>query len=161
MRDLDWSTLLRKVAEQGAAFAARAVSRHHMPTHEVSSQVGAHIYIVQSRAYPTQDAGDEIGQLVSARPDGVPELICKLLRLAPALFAEATPAHFPHLRWRWSSPQCSTRRWTSSSSSSAARATRTFLPADVARSKLVAMVEGTAAVRRTLPAQTCVTETDR
>ncbi|MGH3811122.1 MAG: hypothetical protein ACRDUV_01535, partial [Pseudonocardiaceae bacterium] len=66
----------------------------NLPTDEVA-QIGGHTYIVQSRAYLPLDAAAEIGQLVSTPPDGVPELIRKLLRLGPALLAEAAPAHFP------------------------------------------------------------------
>ncbi|HKR51306.1 MAG TPA: hypothetical protein VJT72_17340 [Pseudonocardiaceae bacterium] len=66
----------------------------NLPTDEVA-QIGGRTYIVQSRAYLPLDAAAEIGQLVSARTDGVPELIRKLLRLGPALLAEAAPAHFP------------------------------------------------------------------
>lgn len=66
----------------------------NLPTDEVA-QLGGRTYIVQTRAYLTRQAADEIGQLVSAQPDQVPELIRRLLRLGPALLAEATPSHFP------------------------------------------------------------------
>ncbi|MGH3885806.1 MAG: hypothetical protein ACRDSZ_04415 [Pseudonocardiaceae bacterium] len=76
----------------------------NLPTDEVA-QIGGRTYIVQTRAYLSKDAAAEIGQLISApgsstpgnstQPDGVPELIRKLLRLGPALLAEAAPAHFP------------------------------------------------------------------
>ncbi len=66
----------------------------NLPTDEVA-QLGGHTYIVQTRAYLPQDADAEIAQQVSAHPDGVPELVRKLLRLGPALLAEALPAHFP------------------------------------------------------------------
>jgi hypothetical protein len=66
----------------------------NLPSDEVA-QIGGRTYIVQSRAYLPTAAVAEIGQLVSARPDRVPELIGKLLRLQPALLAEALPAHFP------------------------------------------------------------------
>ncbi|MDQ4011092.1 MAG: SAM-dependent methyltransferase [Actinomycetota bacterium] len=66
----------------------------NLPTDEVA-QIGGRTYIVQTRAYLSKEAATEIGQLVSTQPDGVPELIRKLLRLGPALLAEAAPAHFP------------------------------------------------------------------
>ncbi|MDQ3760864.1 MAG: SAM-dependent methyltransferase [Actinomycetota bacterium] len=66
----------------------------NLPTDEVA-QIGGRTYVVQSRAYLSTDAVAEIGQLVSAQPDQVPELISKLLRLGPALLVEALPAHFP------------------------------------------------------------------
>ena len=66
----------------------------NLPTDEVA-QIGGRTYIVQTRAYLSTAAAHEIGQLISARPEGVPDLIRKLLRLGPALLAEAAPAHFP------------------------------------------------------------------
>jgi hypothetical protein len=66
----------------------------NLPTDEVA-QIGGRTYIVQSRAYLSNVAAVEIAQMVSARPDQVPELIGKLLRLTPALLSEALPAHFP------------------------------------------------------------------
>jgi len=68
----------------------------NLPTDEVA-QIGGRTYIVQTRAYLTREAAAEIGQLVAAPPDQVPELIRKLLRLGPALLAEAAPAHFPSI----------------------------------------------------------------
>jgi hypothetical protein len=65
----------------------------NLPTDEVA-QIGGRTYIVQTRAYLTRQAAAEIGQLVSARPGQIPELIGKLLRLGPALLAEAMPTHF-------------------------------------------------------------------
>ncbi len=66
----------------------------NLPSDEVA-QIGGRTYTVQSRAYLPAAAAAEIGRLVSARPDQVPELIGKLLRLQPSLLAEALPAHFP------------------------------------------------------------------
>lgn len=65
----------------------------NLPTDEVA-QLGGRTYIVQTRAYLPKEAAAEIGQLVSTQPDGLPELIRKLLRLGPALLAEAAPAQF-------------------------------------------------------------------
>ncbi|MGH3883884.1 MAG: hypothetical protein ACRDRY_11850 [Pseudonocardiaceae bacterium] len=66
----------------------------NLPTDEVA-QIGGHTYIVGSRAYLPLDAAAEIGHLISTQPGGVPDMIRKLLRLGPALLAEAAPAHFP------------------------------------------------------------------
>ena len=65
----------------------------NLPTDEVA-QIGGRTYIVQTRAYLPKEAAAEIGQLISTQPGGLPELIRKLLRLGPALLAEAAPAHF-------------------------------------------------------------------
>ncbi|MGH3773547.1 MAG: hypothetical protein ACRDRW_19500 [Pseudonocardiaceae bacterium] len=64
----------------------------NLPTDEVA-QLGGRTYIVQTRAYLPKDAAAKIGQPVSVSPDQVPELIRKLLRLGPALLAEAMLAH--------------------------------------------------------------------
>jgi hypothetical protein len=66
----------------------------NLPPDEVA-QIGGRTYIVESRVYLPAGAAAEIAQSVAARPDQVPELIGKLLRLQPALLAEALPAHFP------------------------------------------------------------------
>ncbi|MDQ4092164.1 MAG: SAM-dependent methyltransferase [Actinomycetota bacterium] len=63
----------------------------NLPTDEVA-QIGGRTYIVQTRAYLPKEAAAEIGELVSTQPDGLPQLIRKLLRLGPALLAEAAPA---------------------------------------------------------------------
>jgi hypothetical protein len=65
----------------------------NLPTDEVA-QIGARTNLVQSRAYLPADAVIDLGQLVSAQPEQVPELIRKLLRLQPLLLAEALPVHF-------------------------------------------------------------------
>ncbi len=66
----------------------------NLPTDEVA-QIGGRTYLVQTRTYLTNDAAAEIAALVSAQPEQIPELIRKLLRLGPALLAEAASAHFP------------------------------------------------------------------
>jgi hypothetical protein len=78
----------------------------NLPTDEVA-QIGGRTYLVQSRAYVPADAVVDLGQLVSAQPEQVPELIRKLLRLQPSLLAEVLPAHFPSVEvavqfWRQS-----------------------------------------------------------
>jgi hypothetical protein len=68
----------------------------NLPTDEVA-QIGGRTYVVQSRAYLNRADAAEIGRLVSAEPEQVPELIGKLLRLGPALLTDAVPGHFPSL----------------------------------------------------------------
>ncbi|MBV9060896.1 MAG: hypothetical protein JOZ09_17340 [Pseudonocardiales bacterium] len=69
----------------------------NLPTDEVA-QIGGRTYIVETRAYLTRQVTAEIAQLVSAQPDQVSGLIRKLLRLGPALLAEALPANFPSVQ---------------------------------------------------------------
>ncbi|HEY2192088.1 MAG TPA: hypothetical protein VGH76_07270 [Actinomycetospora sp.] len=64
----------------------------NLPTDEVA-QLGGRTYLVESRAHiPAADAAD-LAASVDARPDQLPELVHKLLRLGPTLLAEAAPAH--------------------------------------------------------------------
>jgi hypothetical protein len=64
----------------------------NLPTDEVA-QLGGRTYLVESRAYlPAEDAA-ELAATVHARPDELAALVHKLLRLGPALLAEAAPDH--------------------------------------------------------------------
>ncbi len=69
----------------------------NLPADEVA-QIGGRTYIVETRAYLTRQAAAEIAHTVSAQPDEIPGLIRKLIRLGPALLAEALPAHFPSVQ---------------------------------------------------------------
>ncbi|TCK21312.1 hypothetical protein [Pseudonocardia endophytica] len=64
----------------------------NLPTDEVA-QLGGRTYLVESRAYLPRDEVTELAELVHARPDQIGELVQKLLRLGPALLAEARPEH--------------------------------------------------------------------
>ncbi len=65
----------------------------NLPTDEVA-QLGGRTYLVESRAYiPAADA-PALAELVRARPDQLAGLVHKLLRLGPALLAEAQSETF-------------------------------------------------------------------
>jgi len=65
----------------------------NLPTDEVA-QLGGRTYQVESRAYLPMDAAAPLAATVGADVEQLPALVHKLLRLGPALLAEALPAHF-------------------------------------------------------------------
>lgn len=65
----------------------------NLPTDEVA-QLGGRTYQVQSRAYLPAPAAESLARSVSAPVGALPALVHKLLRLGPALLADAAPAHF-------------------------------------------------------------------
>ncbi|MEW2165633.1 hypothetical protein AB0912_21945 [Streptomyces sp. NPDC007084] len=80
----------------------------NLPTDEVA-QMGGVTYQVQTRAYLPDNACEPIAERTRTEVGRVPGLVRKLLRLGPALLAEALPAHFDHVHdavmfWRdvWS-----------------------------------------------------------
>ncbi|GAB3440304.1 hypothetical protein [Actinophytocola sediminis] len=66
----------------------------NLPTDEVA-QLGGHTYRVHTRAYLPGEAAAELAASVGARVEELPGLVHKLLRLGPALLAEACPGHVP------------------------------------------------------------------
>lgn len=65
----------------------------NLPSDEVA-QLGGRTYLVQTRGYlPSTDARS-LAATVSANVEQLPGLVDKLLRLGPALLAEARPDHF-------------------------------------------------------------------
>ena len=66
----------------------------NLPTDEVA-QLGGRTYRVHNRAYLPGDEAAELAASVSATVDELPALVHKLLRLGPALLAEACPDHVP------------------------------------------------------------------
>jgi hypothetical protein len=64
----------------------------NLPTDEVA-HLGGHTYLVESRAHLPADEAAELADSVHASPDQLPGLVHKLLRLGPALLAEAAPGH--------------------------------------------------------------------
>ena len=64
----------------------------NLPTDEVA-QLGGRSYDVHTRAYFPPEAAADLAASVSARPGDLPRLVQKLLRLGPALLADAAPGH--------------------------------------------------------------------
>ncbi len=69
----------------------------NLPTDEIAT-IGQREHLVESRAYLPADAAADIAASVSTRPDALGPLIDKLLRLGPALLAEAAPHHIADTR---------------------------------------------------------------
>lgn len=65
----------------------------NLPTDEVA-QLGGRTYQVQTRAHLAADAAAALAESVHTDAAGLAPLVHKLLRLGPALLAEAAPAHF-------------------------------------------------------------------
>ncbi len=65
----------------------------NLPTDEVA-QLGGRTYVVQSRADLPAAAVAGLAEATSATSEQVLGLVAKLLRLGPALLADAAPAHF-------------------------------------------------------------------
>jgi hypothetical protein len=65
----------------------------NLPTDEVA-QLGGRTYQVHTRAYLPAAAAGQLAASVSAGPGDLPALVRQLLRLGPALLADASPAHF-------------------------------------------------------------------
>jgi hypothetical protein len=66
----------------------------NLPTDEIT-QIGGRTYVVQSRAYLAGDEAQRLAASVDAPTSALPGLIGKLLKLGPAMLAEAAPDHLP------------------------------------------------------------------
>ena len=65
----------------------------NLPTDEVA-QIAGRSYAVQTRAYLPAAQAAEVAGSISAEPHELPDLVHRLLRLGPALLADAAPTHF-------------------------------------------------------------------
>jgi hypothetical protein len=63
----------------------------NLPTDEVA-QLNGRAYLVQTRGYLPPAGAAELAESVSARPEDLPALVRKLLRLGPALLPDAAPS---------------------------------------------------------------------
>jgi hypothetical protein len=66
----------------------------NLPTDEIV-RIGGHLFQVQTRAVFSRAAAEALASAASARPEELPELVARLLRLGPELLAEVLPEHFP------------------------------------------------------------------
>ena len=66
----------------------------NLPTDEIV-RIGGHLYQVQVRAVIDPAAADALVSSINARPEQLPDLVARLLRLGPELLAEVLPEHFP------------------------------------------------------------------
>jgi hypothetical protein len=66
----------------------------NLPTDEIV-RIGGHLFQVETRAVFARGAAETLATSVNARPDALPDLVARLLRLGPELLAEVLPEHFP------------------------------------------------------------------
>jgi hypothetical protein len=66
----------------------------NLPTDEIA-RIGGHLYQVQVRAGLSRPVADTIAAELGVRPDELPELVSRLLRLGPELLSEALSDRFP------------------------------------------------------------------
>ncbi|MCW2720639.1 hypothetical protein [Pseudonocardia sp.] len=69
----------------------------NLPTDEIAT-IGQREHLVESRAHLPADAAAAVAASVHTTPDALGGLVEKLLRLGPALLAEAVPQHVPDTR---------------------------------------------------------------
>ena len=66
----------------------------NLPTDEMV-RIGGHMFQVETRAFLSQTDAEHLAGSVNARPEELPELIARLLRLGPELLSEVLPRYFP------------------------------------------------------------------
>jgi len=66
----------------------------NLPTDEVA-RIGGHSYLVETRAYLPAEVARTLADDLHLEPAELPALIDKLLRLGPAVLADALPTQFP------------------------------------------------------------------
>jgi hypothetical protein len=66
----------------------------NLPTDEIV-RIGGHLFQVETRAVFSRADAAALAASVHAKPEELPELVARLLRLAPELLAEVLPEHFP------------------------------------------------------------------
>jgi hypothetical protein len=65
----------------------------NLPTDEIVRS-GGHLYQVHTRAVFSRKSAAELADSINARPEQLPDLVARLLRLGPELLAEVLPEHF-------------------------------------------------------------------
>jgi hypothetical protein len=66
----------------------------NLPTDEIV-RIGGHLFQVHTRAVFSRAAAESLAASVNARPEDLPDLVARLLRLGPELLAEVLPEHVP------------------------------------------------------------------
>ncbi|MBV9582703.1 MAG: hypothetical protein JO057_29305 [Chloroflexi bacterium] len=66
----------------------------NLPTDEIV-RTGGHLFQVQTRAVFSQPAAEKLAASIRAKPESLPDLVARLVRLGPELRAEVLPEHFP------------------------------------------------------------------
>lgn len=66
----------------------------NLPTDEIV-RLGGHLFSIQTRACLSLDDAATLASSIKAKPDALPDLVARLLRLGPELLSEVLPEHFP------------------------------------------------------------------
>ncbi|GAC1322251.1 MAG: hypothetical protein NVSMB2_19470 [Chloroflexota bacterium] len=66
----------------------------NLPTDEIV-RLGGHLFSVQTRASLSMDDASTLAVTIKAKPDALPDLVARLVRLGPELLSEVLPEHFP------------------------------------------------------------------
>jgi hypothetical protein len=66
----------------------------NLPTDEIV-RLGGHLFRVEVRAYLPRADAEQIANAAGTDPEGLPDLVARLLRLGPELLADASPDRFP------------------------------------------------------------------
>jgi hypothetical protein len=66
----------------------------NLPTDEIV-RIGGHLFQVETRAVFSRSAAESLAASVQSKPEELPELVARLLRLGPELLAGVLPEHFP------------------------------------------------------------------
>jgi hypothetical protein len=66
----------------------------NLPTDEIV-RLGGHLFRVEVRAYLPRANAEQVVDAAGTAPEGLPELVVRLLRLGPELLADASPDRFP------------------------------------------------------------------
>ena len=66
----------------------------NLPTDEIV-RIGGHLFQVQTRAGFARSTAETLASSVKSRPEELPDLVARLIRLGPELLSEVLPEHFP------------------------------------------------------------------
>jgi hypothetical protein len=66
----------------------------NLPTDEIV-RIGGHLFQVQTRTALDRSSAESIAASIKSRPDELPDLIARLVRLGPELLSEVLPEQFP------------------------------------------------------------------
>lgn len=66
----------------------------NLPTDEIV-RLGGHLFSIQTRASLSMEDAATLAASIKAKPDALPDLVGRLLRLGPELLSEVLPEHFP------------------------------------------------------------------
>jgi hypothetical protein len=66
----------------------------NLPTDEIV-RIGGHLFQIETRAVLARSAAETLASSIKARPEQLPDLVARLIRLGPELLSEVLREHFP------------------------------------------------------------------